>query len=61
MTANEIDLRDTRPSLSADAVNCASCRKTIQLFEVFDGWELGRSRDECPQCGGVLLAPLVTA
>ena len=61
MTSPFIDLRDARPAHKAGAVHCFSCHRNVNLQEVFDGWELGHSRDECPYCDGLLLAPLQRA
>lgn len=53
----EIDLREM--DLTADVVLCHTCCVLIPLTDVFDAWELGVGRDECPRCRGVLLDPVV--
>lgn len=55
-----INLMDAMPS--ADHIHCASCKQAVQLFEVFDAWEVpGADREACPRCHGAMLHPLVSA
>jgi hypothetical protein len=57
MDMREVDLREM--DLTADVVLCHTCSELIRLTEIFDAWEIGVGRDECPRCRGMLLAPVV--
>lgn len=61
MTTTTIDVRDRRPALEPDILQCHTCRTVMHLYEVFDGWDTGVERDCCPNCQGSLLPPLVSA